>query len=194
MAMIVFRQPQPGERPMARVMQNVFGKRGIRAMCVLAISTLVLAGSTQIRGAEAEPAPPAGQTYTGSKACGACHFDQFMAWKKDKHSKAFDILTAKYAKDVKCLKCHTTGYGEATGYKDGATALAGVTCENCHGPGSEHEKVSKPFAQVKKLTPEQEKAVRDSIWKVLPGNVCIECHETKGHKPSSTPKEMQPKK
>ena len=39
------------------------------------------------------------------------HFDQYMKWKKDKHSKAFDLLTVKYEKDVKCLKCHTTGYG-----------------------------------------------------------------------------------
>jgi hypothetical protein len=170
---------------------KVFVGIGVVFACVL-----MRAGPMPVRGAEAEaePAPPADQTYTGSKVCASCHFDQFMSWKKDKHSQAFTILTAKYQKDAKCLKCHTTGFGEATGYKAAAdTALAGVTCEVCHGPGSKHEEVAKPFAQVKKLSPEQEKAVRDSIWKILPGNKCIECHTVKAHKPSETPKELQPK-
>ena len=142
-----------------------------------------------------ETPPPAGQEYTGTKRCASCHFDQFMRWKKTPHSKAFDDLTAKYQADAKCLKCHTTGYGEATGFKDAASgaALAGVTCEVCHGPGSKHEEVSKPFAQVKNLTPEQEKAVRDSIWKVKPQNVCIECHKVQGHKDSETPAELRKK-
>lgn len=140
-----------------------------------------------------EPPAPADQQYTGSKRCASCHFEQYMAWKKDQHSKAFDTLTAKYQKDASCLKCHTTGYGEETGYKDQETtsSLAGVTCESCHGPGSKHEEICKPLAQVKDLSPEQEKAVRDSIWLMLPKNVCVECHQTKAHKKSSTPKEMQ---
>lgn len=35
---------------------------------------------------------------------------------------------------VKCLGCHTTGYkADAKSYTD-----AGISCEACHGPGSEH--------------------------------------------------------
>lgn len=141
----------------------------------------------------AEPAPPTGQTYTGSKKCASCHFEEFMKWRKENHSKAFELLTAKYQADPKCLKCHTTGYGEPTGFKDikSTPSLAGNTCESCHGPGSKHEEVCKPFAKVKKLTPAQEKIARDSIWKVLPGNVCIDCHITKAHQASETPKELQ---
>jgi len=117
-----------------------------------------------------------------------------MKWKKSGHSKAFEILTAKYQSDAKCLQCHTTGYGEATGYKAAADeALAGVTCESCHGPGSKHEEVSQPFAKVKELTPEQEKMIRDSIYKLLPGNVCVDCHQVQAHKDSETPKELQKK-
>ena len=72
-----------------------------------------------------------------------------MAWKKEKHSKAFDLLPAKYQSDAKCLKCHTTGYGEETGWKStDDTALAGITCESCHGPGSKHEEIAKPFAKL----------------------------------------------
>lgn len=144
-------------------------------------------------GAAAEPAPPAGQTYTGSKRCASCHFEQYISWKKTKHSSAFTDLTSKYQSNAECLKCHTTGYGEATGYKSSAdTGLAGVTCEQCHGPGSEHEKVAQGFGK-KKLTEAEEKQVRDTIWAVLPKNVCIECHEVQSHKKSSTPPELQKK-
>ncbi len=140
--------------------------------------------------------PPAGQTYTGIKACAACHFDQYMKWKKSKHAAAFEILTPKYQEDAKCLKCHTTGYGEPTGFKSIAATpqLAGNGCETCHGPGSIHEKISQKYAKVKTLTPEQDKEVRGSTWLMLPQNVCVECHQVQGHKESQTPKEMRPKK
>ena len=146
--------------------------------------------------ADAEPAPPEGQEYIGSKKCASCHFEQFMSWKKDAHAKSFDLLTKKYEKDEKCLACHTTGYGESSGFKDikSTPNLAGTTCEACHGPGSNHEKVCKPFAKAKKLTEEQEEVARDTIWAVLPGNICIKCHQTKAHQKSQTPKELKKKK
>lgn len=156
-------------------------------------AALLLAGPITVWGAETEPAPPEGQTYIGAKRCASCHFEAFLSWKKTAHAKAFEVLTPKYQKDEKCLKCHTTGLGEPTGYKDGLMVLAGVTCETCHGPGSKHEEVSQPFTTVKNLPPAQEKLVRDSIWRNLPRNVCIECHVVQGHKESNTPPELQPK-
>lgn len=142
--------------------------------------------------ATAEPAPPTGQTYIGAKDCASCHFKQFMSWKKTKHSKTFDLLTAKYETDVTCLKCHTTGYGEATGFKDKVTtaSLAGTTCESCHGPGSKHAEVCKAFGK-EKLNAEQEKQARDSIWSMLPTNVCVQCHKVQGHGESTTPADMK---
>lgn len=140
---------------------------------------------------EAEPAPPADQEYIGSKKCSACHFDQYLKWKKTGHSKSFDLLPAKYQADEKCLKCHTTGYGAPTGYKTTADVdLKGTGCEDCHGPGSKHAEISKPFAS-QKPTPEQAKLCRDSIWKMLPKNVCVTCHVVQGHHDSLTPKELQ---
>ena len=146
--------------------------------------------------ADEEPAPPAGQTYTGSKRCASCHFKQYLKWNKDKHSKAFTLLTAKYEANPKCLPCHTTGYGEPTGFKDKAStgSLAGITCESCHGPGSKHEEVCKPLAKIKELSPAQQKMANDSIWRVLPRNVCVDCHVTKAHKDSETPAELRTKK
>ena len=159
------------------------------------LGTMVMAlGVISARTALADP--PLEQDYTGAKRCASCHFDQYMKWKKSGHSKAFEMLTAKYQQDEKCLKCHVTGLGLPTGFKDmeSTPALAGITCEVCHGPGSEHEKVSTPFAKVKKLTPEQEKLVRGTIWRMIPKNVCVECHLTQGHKDSPTPPEMRAKK
>ncbi|MFO0912653.1 MAG: cytochrome c family protein [Pirellulales bacterium] len=127
--------------------------------------------------------------------CASCHFDQFNQWKKTKHAQAFEILTAKYQTDAKCLQCHTTGFGKPTGFKDKAStpSLVGVSCEDCHGPGSEHEKVAEQFAKVKKLSAEQEKQVRDSIWLMTPRNICVDCHKVQGHHESMTPPELRKK-
>jgi len=137
--------------------------------------------------------PPEGQSYTGSKKCASCHFEQYMTWKKTKHAKSFDVLTPQYQTDAKCLKCHTTGYGEPTGFKDIAStpALAGNTCETCHGPGSAHDAIAQKYAKIKTLTPEQDKEVRGSIWLVKPRNICITCHTVQAHKKSETPPELR---
>jgi hypothetical protein len=115
----------------------------------------------------AEDAPKA--EYVGDKACQKCHFQQHKSWKKTamaaKAMKSLaptteaedkDLFAKKtaakldpakdYTTDEKCLKCHTTGYGEAGGYpkdpkKDdaavkAAAAMDKVSCESCHGPGS----------------------------------------------------------
>ena len=132
---------------MSKFFGGRFGKVALGlAGCLSLVMVLAVCGTAPTPAAEEaaagpEPAPPEGQTYTGSKRCASCHFEQFMAWKKTGHSKAFETLTAKYQKDPKCLKCHTTGFGEPTGFKDNTStgALAGITCETCHGPGSKHE-------------------------------------------------------
>jgi hypothetical protein len=164
----------------------VLGAFVIAVACV-ASSVLVRNASSQPpeEPAKPEPAPPAGQTYTGVKQCSACHFKEYLAWKKTKHAKeAWESVPAKYQADPNCINCHATGYGQPTGFKDEPSTpnLKGTTCEACHGPGSEHEKLCKPFLNVKKLSPEQEKVAKDSIYKILPGNVCQRCHITQGHK------------
>jgi hypothetical protein len=143
--------------------------------------------------AAAEPSPPENQEYIGTKKCAACHFDQFVQWKKTKHSTAFNLLPAKYQADAKCVKCHTTGFGHPTGYKTAADAdFKGVSCESCHGPGSKHAEIAKPFADAKP-TAAQEKLARDSVWKMLPQNVCVTCHAVQGHHESMTPPELRKK-
>lgn len=129
------------------------------------------------------PQPPAGQTYVGTKECAACHFDQFMIWRSTPHAKAFEIMPEKYRTDVSCLKCHATGVGQPTGFVDVKKTpnLVGNSCENCHGPGSKHTEIAKSFGQ-KKLTEQEQKYVRSTIWKMQPKNICVECHLATSHK------------
>jgi hypothetical protein len=126
--------------------------------------------------------PPEGQTFVGTKECAACHFEQFMAWRGTPHAKAFEVMPAKYHNDESCLKCHTTGYGQPSGFKSikETPNLAGNTCEGCHGPGSKHSEVAKSFGQ-KKLSEQEQAFVKSTIHLMLPKNVCVDCHLATKH-------------
>ncbi len=114
-------------------------------------------------------APAAGAqdpAYVGSSKCKMCHMPQFKAWAATKHASALVNLekadpkvvadmAAKLKVTIKgtaaktdgCVGCHVTGYQLAGGYPaaDAAktTAVAGVTCEACHGPGGKHVAAAK---------------------------------------------------
>ena len=117
-----------------------------------------------------------GAAYVGVKACKKCHLKQYKTWKTTKMAKTFEVLKpgvraeakAKlkfdpqkdYTKDVKCLECHTTGFGMPGGYKipkprdSKATKRAkensGTTCEACHGPGSRYKAIHKEVMKKKR--------------------------------------------
>ncbi len=119
--------------------------------------------------ADEEPA------YEGRKKCSSCHKSQYESWKDTVHAKALKSLEAEqkseaklkakldpnkdYTEDKKCVGCHVTGFGTEDGYDidDPSKYLVGVTCESCHGPGSEyrliHRKAGDKFERKKKTTP-----------------------------------------
>ena len=146
-------------------------------MLCLLIGSAVNSQPPASKDAAPEPAAPTGQTYIGVKRCSSCHFKQYMSWKKTKHAKeAWASVPEKYRTSAECLPCHTTGYGTPTGFKDAASTpnLVGTTCEACHGPGSKHEETCKPFLNVKKLSPEQEKTrQRFDLQGSSPERVCL---------------------
>jgi hypothetical protein len=127
--------------------------------------------------------PPADQTYVGEKVCSSCHFEQSLTWRKSKHSKGFELLTAKYQTDKTCLKCHATGFEEEKGFKSADTTpgLVGTSCEACHGPGNKHAEMAKEYTG-KDLTDAQKKYIGSSIYKMQPKNVCVTCHLPQEHK------------
>jgi hypothetical protein len=184
---------------------------GITVLTVIGLlfGTTVNSQPPESKGGVPTPAVSIGQTYVGVKKCSACHFKQYTAWKKTGHAKeAWESVPAKYRTSAECLLCHATGYGQPTGFKDAASTpnLTGTTCEACHGPGSKHEEVCKPYLNKKKLDPAEDKIARDSIYKaeisgvklhelphyglqdkaaqdviakIKPGEVCAACHSFK---------------
>lgn len=84
-------------------------------------------------------------SYAGNAKCRLCHRDFFLGRKGDAHDHSYEKLVARkpdHAENPRCLTCHTTGHGVATGFKNmkRTAKLANVQCEGCHGPGSVHIK------------------------------------------------------
>lgn len=85
------------------------------------------------------PAP----IYAGAAICRECHSSIYTNETHTRHAAAF--TNAAFAAsggqtNASCLPCHTVGYGLPTGFKALAKTpkLAGVQCENCHGPAGRH--------------------------------------------------------
>ncbi len=99
-----------------------------------------------------------GPKYVGAAECGKCHRNsdmgnQHSVWKMSPHARAWAVLgtpagyehaaKAKLSGDPtiapECLKCHATGYQAGAAGKAASYHVdEGVTCEACHGPGSEY--------------------------------------------------------
>ncbi len=84
--------------------------------------------------------------YVGSKACQECHEEEYNRFLKyAKKARSYEHIL-EMRKDLteeefkKCLKCHTTGYGEPGGFVsvEKTPELKEAGCEVCHGPGSKH--------------------------------------------------------
>ena len=87
----------------------------------------------------------------GPEECGECHKAEVHVWRDTKHSQTFKVLTRKKrAKEIagnmgikrvkkadECVICHFT-----SGYKrNKVKAIAGISCESCHGPAKDWLKV-----------------------------------------------------
>jgi hypothetical protein len=83
----------------------------------------------------------AANMYVGSEVCKLCHEDIYKKWHDTKHAHALETLATKgQSQNPECLRCHTVGFGEQTGYdmKSNQPYLAGVGCEMCHGRAGDH--------------------------------------------------------
>ncbi|MBW7897289.1 Perchlorate reductase subunit gamma precursor [Candidatus Brocadiaceae bacterium B188] len=119
--------------------------------------------------------------YVGSQKCLKCHKGltsphverwqriKFKTFERVKEAPDYIAGTDGYRKT--CLKCHTTGYDEATG----KFSEEGVTCEACHGAGE----VFSYFMEIGKA-PEGQKIAKVGTYGT-PYNVCGPCHNTRNH-------------
>lgn len=127
--------------------------------------------------------------YVGVDKCKICHKlalygDQYDIWAKSKHAIAYETLAGDEAKKIaaemkiddpqksdKCLSCHVTAFAVADSLKEATFSITqGVECEECHGPGSDYQKMS--------VMRNREKAIAAGL--VLPDSTtCIQCHNEK---------------
>ncbi len=85
--------------------------------------------------------------FVGATACLACHPTSVVTHSASKHAEAFTTLKNKKKEhDPECLSCHVVGLNVKGGFvSEGVSpGLAGVQCENCHGPRRAHIQTKKP--------------------------------------------------
>ena len=107
--------------------------------------------------------------YTSAAACQRCHEQEYLQWSATRHAFAYETLLKKERYfDAGCVSCHTTGFGYSTGFQIGEqdSALKGVQCETCHGPGKQH--VGNPK--------------KNNIRSGADTSLCLQCHDPK-HSP-----------
>ena len=143
------------------------------------LATLAIAGVAAV-------VPGLDFTYVGAKKCQICHRTkaqgrQYPIWEASKHALSFKVLAAPQAveaakamgvdnptEEPSCLKCHAPLAGQ-----DEEINAEGVTCEACHGPGSEYRQLS--------VMQDRAEAVKRGL--VLHGDPeaieasCLKCHE-----------------
>ena len=82
-----------------------------------------------------------GGLFAGSASCRECHEDAMAVWKASGHAHALKTLEKGNRNfDPECVVCHVVGLKHTGGYRSiaGTPQLAGVGCEQCHGPGKAH--------------------------------------------------------
>lgn len=101
----------------------------------------------------------------GPNACGECHKESVLSWKKTHHASTFKTLPrTKKAKEITkkmglkriksgsdCLTCHFT----SAETKQKTKPIAGISCESCHGAGKDWMDLHSDFGG-KDITAENE--------------------------------------
>lgn len=105
--------------------------------------------------------------YAGAQVCSECHQDTHTTVMSTRHTGAFTdsrFVAQGGQTNTACLACHSVGYGLPTGFVNGTRTpqLAGVQCENCHGPAGNHAANPEDFTAVPRAE--------------LAGTLCGGCH------------------
>jgi hypothetical protein len=123
--------------------------------------------------------------YVGAGKCKMCHMTkgkQYPTWSESKHAKAFETLKSEAAlkigkekgiaspsTDEKCLKCHATAALATASLNGGIKNEEGVSCETCHGPGSNYKAPA--------IMKNREACITNGM--IIPDEkLCIKCHNS----------------
>jgi hypothetical protein len=127
--------------------------------------------------------------YVGVSKCKMCHKtkksgNQYELWLNGPHAKAYETLASEASIEIakgmgienpqtsdQCLSCHTTAHGIDVELKEETlTTEEGVSCEQCHGPGSAYKKMT--------IMKDREKSIANGL--IIPTEEsCVECHNKK---------------
>lgn len=111
--------------------------------------------------------------FVGPNACAECHKEEAEIWKNTHHFTTFNEMPrSKEARDIAdkmkikrikseslCLTCHFTTRGSKRKQKP----VAGISCESCHSPGKDWEKVHSGFSGKTEQT--ESRAEEAERWK-----------------------------
>ncbi len=125
--------------------------------------------------------------YVGASDCKLCHKAeqqgrQYVIWESSRHPKAYDALSTPAGTEIarssgvadapsnaQCLGCHAPLAAKAPDLKS-----EGVTCEVCHGPGSDYKKLN--------IMMDRAKAVQNGLVLYPDAGAiqahCLKCHQT----------------
>jgi hypothetical protein len=136
-------------------------RKGYRQMFRKLVPILVIIGFVAVGfvgGVLAEEdAEESAFEYVGVKRCKTCHKkeasgDQYGKWLEGAHAKAYESLASEESiakaeelglgnpqEAPECLECHATAFAVMGDAKAKITLEEGVSCESCHGAGSEYK-------------------------------------------------------
>ncbi|HKK20645.1 MAG TPA: multiheme c-type cytochrome [candidate division Zixibacteria bacterium] len=143
-------------------------------LALLAFTALMVTAQEAAKETGKKEAPA--HQYVGPEKCKMCHKAQFTAWEKTPHAKAWEALKADEQKKAECSGCHETGKLE-----DG-TMITSVTCEACHGPGSDYKSPKIMSRSKFKADPEAAlKAAKEAGLIIPTADDCMRCHKKEGN-------------
>ena len=178
-------------------------------LTTLTVAALSLAGTTPYAATSspsdsaataAKPADP--HWVVGNDACVKCHAPEIQVWKQTPHARTFDELHRRpEAKQIaaklgltsikseeRCVACHYTQRAQASG---DLHAIAGVSCESCHGAAKEWLELHHDYGgeQITRLSESPDHRLQRIARSVAagmrnPSNVysvaqsCLRCHTT----------------
>jgi hypothetical protein len=138
----------------------------------------------------------------GNDSCVKCHAAEIQVWKKTPHARTFDELHRRdeakqiasrlgltsIKSDGRCVACHYTQQAGAGGDNH---AIAGVSCESCHGAAKDwldlhHDYGGDEITRLSESTEHRQKRIARSVAAGMrnPANVymvaqsCLRCHTT----------------
>ncbi len=205
------------------VIAIVFGSIAATAQSAFAVGPAVRAANEQA----AAPADPS--LVLGNKACVKCHASEISVWEKTPHARTFDELhrrpeASQIARKLgiqsirhgdRCVACHYTMQhadsdmtliGRGHNPPVNAHAIAGISCESCHGPAknwldAHHDYGGEGITRLTETREHREQRLAKAISLGMrnPHNVylvaqsCYRCHTTAdeelvnigGHSPGS---------